>query len=219
MPGLRAPLDGEALAALPATAGQDRAAGTGAHPQSEAVRLVTTTVVRLVRPLAHDGPLRFSTGRATRSDRLGWTSAGTAHSRTVCPWACGTGRPRMTAQRYAGAANRVKPTVEVPARRPTSPSSQNPTACGQRVDPQAGRRLGSSHPGFPAAGRDVAPQTRPQPPPSSPEPGADLRKLAVCQVRPRSRAGAVMMDVPVFTTCGQTCGGAGRPTAAEPLTT
>jgi hypothetical protein len=47
------PSDGQALAALATTAGQDRATGAGPHPQTEAVHLVTATVVRLVRTLAH----------------------------------------------------------------------------------------------------------------------------------------------------------------------
>src|SRR5688572_2408621 len=50
---------GELLAALATTAGDDRAARTGAHPQPEAVGLGPTTVVRLERALAHEGlPLR-----------------------------------------------------------------------------------------------------------------------------------------------------------------
>src|SRR5262245_42375648 len=43
----------EALAALAATSGEDRAAGPGPHPEAEAVLLVPATVVRLERPLAH----------------------------------------------------------------------------------------------------------------------------------------------------------------------
>ncbi len=49
----RWPSDGQALAALAATARQDGATGTGPHAQAEAVHLVTATVVRLVRTLAH----------------------------------------------------------------------------------------------------------------------------------------------------------------------
>src|SRR3954453_10053399 len=50
---------GELLAALATTAGDDRAARTGAHPQPEPVGLGPTTVVRLERALAHEElPLR-----------------------------------------------------------------------------------------------------------------------------------------------------------------
>jgi hypothetical protein len=43
----------QALTTLGATGGEDRATRTGAHPKTEAVLLVPTTVVRLERPLAH----------------------------------------------------------------------------------------------------------------------------------------------------------------------
>jgi hypothetical protein len=43
----------EALATLRTTRCEDGAARTGAHPKTEAVLLVPTTVVRLERPLAH----------------------------------------------------------------------------------------------------------------------------------------------------------------------
>ena len=43
----------EALATLRTTRCEDGATGTGAHPKTEAVLLVPTTVVRLERPLAH----------------------------------------------------------------------------------------------------------------------------------------------------------------------
>ena len=59
---------GELLAALATTAGEDRAARTGAHPQPEAVGLGPTTVVRLERALAHEGlPLRQRCGRRCRT--------------------------------------------------------------------------------------------------------------------------------------------------------
>lgn len=79
------PSDGQALAALAATARQDGATGAGPHAQAEAVHLVTATVVRLVRTLAHgyfsegfEGcPLHTVSVLAHRSG----TSAGTAHPR------------------------------------------------------------------------------------------------------------------------------------------
>ena len=45
--------DGELLAALAATRGQDGAAGPGTHPLAEAVDLRPPAVVRLERTLAH----------------------------------------------------------------------------------------------------------------------------------------------------------------------
>jgi hypothetical protein len=54
----------QALAALAAARGQDRASGAGAHAQPESVHLVTTAVVRLVRTLAHGfSPMRVKGGR------------------------------------------------------------------------------------------------------------------------------------------------------------
>jgi len=43
----------DAAAALATTCRQDRATRAGAHPQTETVRLGTTTVIGLERPLAH----------------------------------------------------------------------------------------------------------------------------------------------------------------------
>src|ERR671914_1043672 len=45
---------GELLATLAPTAGDDRPAGAGAHPQPEAVGLGPAAVVRLERALAHE---------------------------------------------------------------------------------------------------------------------------------------------------------------------
>src|SRR5688500_7104232 len=45
---------GEVLATLAPTAGEDRPARAGTHPQPEAVRLRPTAVVRLERALAHE---------------------------------------------------------------------------------------------------------------------------------------------------------------------
>src|SRR3954465_13121703 len=56
---------GELLATLAPTAGDDRPARAGAHPQPEAVGLGPTTVVRLERALAHEVlPLHDIGGRA-----------------------------------------------------------------------------------------------------------------------------------------------------------
>src|SRR3954471_9977349 len=46
---------GELVATLAPAAGEDGAAGTGAHPQPEAVGLGPAAVVRLERALAHEG--------------------------------------------------------------------------------------------------------------------------------------------------------------------
>src|ERR671927_890231 len=53
---------GELLATLAPTAGDDRPARAGAHPQPEAVGLGPTTVVRLERALAHEVLLRHGIG-------------------------------------------------------------------------------------------------------------------------------------------------------------
>src|SRR5919112_4171983 len=55
---------GELLATLATTAGDDRAARTGAHAQPEAVGLGPAAVVRLERALAHEGlPLLMASAR------------------------------------------------------------------------------------------------------------------------------------------------------------
>jgi hypothetical protein len=53
----------EALATLRTTGCEDGATGTGAHPKTEAVLLVPTTVVRLERPLAHWNDSGYSRSR------------------------------------------------------------------------------------------------------------------------------------------------------------
>src|SRR4051812_10887483 len=55
---------GELLATLAPTAGEDRAAGAGAHPQPEAVGLGPAAVVRLERALAHGVLLLHDIGGA-----------------------------------------------------------------------------------------------------------------------------------------------------------
>jgi hypothetical protein len=78
--------DGEALAALAATVGEDGPAGTGAHAQAETVHLVAPTVVRLVRTLAHVYFLRSTESRpVTRAIGTCARSAGTAHPRSTIP--------------------------------------------------------------------------------------------------------------------------------------
>src|ERR1700710_3192452 len=76
---------GELLATLAPTAGDDRPARAGAHPQPEAVGLRPSAVVRLERALAHEVLLRHDIGgRAPAGGRVhtgrrwsgGATSAG-----------------------------------------------------------------------------------------------------------------------------------------------
>src|SRR5687768_1640728 len=55
---------GELLATLAPTAGEDRPARAGAHPQPEAVGLGPPAVVRLERALAHEVLLRHDIGGA-----------------------------------------------------------------------------------------------------------------------------------------------------------
>ena len=141
--------DGQALAALGATVRQDCAAGTGPHAQTEAVHLVTTTVVRLVSTLAHGC---FSDARSGWADTVHWwprrrlgggsLSAGTAHPRSTPgetdslmgrPWTCGTGRHRVTAQRYASHFKGVKPARPYPV---DEVLPRAPIACYVRSCPQ-----------------------------------------------------------------------------------
>lgn len=100
--------DCEVVPALTATSGQDRATRTGPHPETETVHLVTTTVVRLVRTLAHEylhalcrgvpvlGRVRDRVARQ-RSRQSSGRTTGTArprdsHKNVAWSWTCGTGR-------------------------------------------------------------------------------------------------------------------------------
>ena len=92
----------EAVATLATAGRQDGAAGAGAHPQTEAVGLVPTAVVRLERALAQRGSLH-SRGLADKSDHRVVScesrqlrSTSTAHLRPCgLSWTCGTGRHRF----------------------------------------------------------------------------------------------------------------------------
>src|SRR3954466_13105191 len=71
---------GELLAPLAPTAGDDRPARAGAHPQPEAVGLGPAAVVRLERALVHEAPPQHDVGGAHprgggQARRDGWTSA------------------------------------------------------------------------------------------------------------------------------------------------
>src|SRR6185312_13797701 len=70
---------GELLAALATTAGDDRPARAGPHPQPEAVGLRPTPVVRLEGALAHEGlPLHIITAHTHRRTGVRGAPAGTA---------------------------------------------------------------------------------------------------------------------------------------------
>src|SRR3712207_4515711 len=82
---------GELLAALAPTAGDDRPARAGAHPQPEAVGLRPAAVVRLERALAHevlllhdvDGACRRRAGtREGTGRRSGLSAAGARSTQT-----------------------------------------------------------------------------------------------------------------------------------------
>ena len=111
------PSDRQALAALAATAGQDRATGAGPHAQTETVHLVTATVVRLVGTLAHGNfsegfegcPLHCEVSAGPEMICFG------RHRPPTRPpgggsWTCGTRRHGATGQRYAVGKQGVKPT-------------------------------------------------------------------------------------------------------------
>src|SRR3954465_7060157 len=83
---------GELLATLAPTAGDDRPARAGAHPQPEAVGLGPATVVRLERALAHEVLLlhgiggRVPAGRRARSGRqTRWREAHPGDPRKLVP--------------------------------------------------------------------------------------------------------------------------------------
>ena len=163
--------DGEALAPLAATSGQDRATRTGAHPQAETVHLVTATVVRLVRTLAHEllhTLLRYRTCRRTgshdaRRRQSRFTPTGTACPRGEPPKRPGRGHaapvePESTCQRYAGAAEGVNSAGTPGIRSPKeemlaavvpnlwATRRGNAATCGEPVDPQGCVLLASGPP-------------------------------------------------------------------------
>ena len=96
----RAGSDSQALAALAATRGQDGAAGAGAHAQAEAVHLVATAVVRLVRTLAH-GSLRWWSGAVTPAAARSPVGDGQRWSKLVTAIG-GFGRHRPPTRRWSG---------------------------------------------------------------------------------------------------------------------
>src|SRR4051794_41459561 len=84
---------GELLATLAPTAGEDRAAGAGAHPQPEAVGLGPAAVVRLERALAHGVLLLHDIGGAPPPPG-GGAGGAPAHGGRRPPGAPELGTPR-----------------------------------------------------------------------------------------------------------------------------
>src|ERR687894_138934 len=100
---------GELLAALAPTAGDDRPARAGAHPQPEAVGLGPAAVVRLERALAHEVlPLHDIDG--ARPPAGGRTQQGRAHGGSRLPV---HGSPASIAEDTRGPAARA-PTPQAP---------------------------------------------------------------------------------------------------------
>ena len=165
---VRARSDREALAALAATRGDDGAAGAGAHPQSEPVHLVATTVVRLVRALAHgaslpvwgrsgqvwvarvgyrraapddcrDGAARLHSTAADRSTVRGGTTQGQTHAHAGNR--CRESLISASIPVGASAAFRTtwRATLRPAFRRAHRLAGNPPTACGERVVPHPER--------------------------------------------------------------------------------
>ncbi len=108
--------DCQALAALTATAGQDRTAGAGPHAKAETVHLVTATVVRLVGTLAHGYISECFEGCPLHYEGGVWRFG--RHRPPTRPpgggsWTCGTRRHGATGQRYAVAEVGVKPSTSL----------------------------------------------------------------------------------------------------------
>jgi hypothetical protein len=180
---VKARSDGEPVAALAAARGQDRATGTGPHPEAEAVRLVATTVVRLERALAHGllrcvrvmrsrvVPASHRAGRledATRSSacRLAPPTRGEHPGRSSgrAGVECTDSRPGGSAvdMRHRSTLGSTVQRYAVP-RRPVKPvqpvvmtsrrNAQGP--CGQRLDPQDVRLLACGRPEIPHGRRPI----------------------------------------------------------------
>ena len=116
---------------------EDRAAGAGAHAQAEAVHLVTATVVRLVGTLAHEllsvGAGRHGAvgiGPGAPADGAFRLAPPTRRHAASTSWTCGTGRHRVTGQRYALARPTGSNRRAGPAAVPRGPPS---AACGGRL--------------------------------------------------------------------------------------
>jgi len=100
---------GELGAALAAARGEDRAAGTGAHPQAEAVGLRAAPVVRLEGPLAHEGSPTTSRG-APLGTSVARSAAASTRGAGRRDWRAGTTARAVGAawQRYSCVRRPVK---------------------------------------------------------------------------------------------------------------
>jgi hypothetical protein len=136
----RAGSDREAVATLAATRCQDGATGTGAHAQAETVGLVTATVVRLERTLAHGIALRcrgWNESRArTGLGALSTTRRSSAgHRSRPAPPIHGTrGEPGREAQ-----ARRPCLVVDMRHRSTTGSTEQRYAVPVDRVKPSTGQ--------------------------------------------------------------------------------
>ncbi len=158
--------DRETLAALAATGGEDRTTRARAHAETEAVRLRATTVVRLVRTLAHE-----ALSGCGWWDALGWPRCS---ARRTCG-GCGHAAPVDSADRptVRGSLRRVKPALCLGARAPVDAGGP---PCGELLDPRVAALLASP-----------CPRGLPSPVPPSPqhdlaEPGRALVPAHSCGV-------------------------------------
>lgn len=103
----------EALATLATAGGDDRATRTGAHPKTEAVLLVPTTVVRLERPLAHWNDSGYSRSRMSTNPLIGSAQGGCPAHRRRNPQGAQheTAGSTPTDPRYVAACGQVKPGI------------------------------------------------------------------------------------------------------------
>src|SRR5215210_8084561 len=131
---------GELLAALAPTAGDDRPARAGAHPQPEAVGLGPATVVRLERALAHEGlPLHDIGGRvpAGRRSRSGHCASAAA----AAPGDPGSIPARTAAARgeVRGHRDVLRTPPSITEDRPAPAAGRNPTRQAEPAPYPGGR--------------------------------------------------------------------------------
>ena len=176
---MRVASGGEAVATLASARGQDRAAGARAHPEAEAVGLVTATVVGLEGALAH---VNHSTQGADR--RRHRNRVGTCEARQLDEESTGTARPRdlpggracrghaapvdtdSTCQRYGQAGGRVKPAVRPGPTGPPRAVHRPSTVWSGPVEERLIHRVnGCYRPPFRSSSPSLAPPTVRRPTP------------------------------------------------------
>lgn len=122
----------QALATLATTRGEDRTARAGAHPKTEAVLLVPTTVVRLERPLAHWNDSGYSRSHVSTNPLIDLSLVQvlpTARESTMVPQGAQheTAGSTPTDPRYVAACGQVKPVIPILFHRPVDRTrSQEP---------------------------------------------------------------------------------------------